>query len=220
MLDGNNYNDLRGRRFGELVVLRDVGRDRRYVRWLCECSCGSEILVRSDKLVGGRRWCCDWRVHRDKGTRAVPREHSERSNPSEYQSWRHMIARCENSNHDNFKNYGGRGIGVCERWRKSFSLFLLDMGLRPSRLHSIERDDVNGDYEPGNCRWATTREQSRNRRDTVFIEWGGDRRKLVEVCEEFGVSRSVVGSRLRIGWSVDRALTAPVRKKRSVKRYH
>jgi hypothetical protein len=107
------------------------------------------------------------------------------SQSAEYGCWNNMRLRCTNPNDKVFKHYGGRGISVCERW-ESFENFIADMGKRPSAAHSIEREDVNGNYTPDNCVWATQREQARNRRNTVYIEHEGVSRKLIEVAEETG----------------------------------
>jgi hypothetical protein len=215
-MDGNNLHDLRGLVYGELRAVRILGRSRRYAVWLCECSCGAEVRVRSDKLVSGRRVFCTWRVHGRKACRGLSPS-GIRSNRLTYNSWKSMRERCESKDHKNYDNYGGRGIFVCERWRLSFAAFLEDMGSRPGSEYSIERDDVNGNYEAGNCRWATDREQRRNKRSTTWVEWGGERRRLVDLCEEREISGPVVRGRLKMGWSLARALVTPVRKKACVK---
>lgn len=121
------------------------------------------------------------------------------------------MGRCCNPKNEKWKNYGGRGVTVCDRWRLSFDDFLADMGERPSILYSIDRDDVNGHYEPGNCRWATNAEQCENRTDTIWVDWRGGRRKLIDVIRETGAKGTVVRSRLAIGWPLARALEAPIR---------
>jgi hypothetical protein len=102
------------------------------------------------------------------------------SRTKEYISWQGMHARCKNSNNPGFKNYGGRGIKVCERWENSFLNFLQDMGPKPSKDHSLDRIDNNGNYEPSNCRWATQYEQGNNRRNNIFIEHNGKSRSVAE----------------------------------------
>jgi len=131
----------------------------------------------------------------------------------EYQSWEHMKQRCYSIKHKNYKNYGGRGVMICDRW-KDFQNFLADMGPKPTPRHTIERIDTNGHYEPGNCRWATNGEQQRNRRDTVFVDYRNGKRKLVELCEELGLKREVVYGRIKMGWTVYDALHIPVRGER------
>lgn len=117
-----------------------------------------------------------------------------------------MHQRCSNPQHENFKHYGGRGIKVCERW-KSFEAFMEDMGPRPTLGHSIERKQVNGDYEPSNCYWATQREQMRNIRNNVKVEIGGEERLLIDECERRGIPYQTAYMRLRRGMAPEQALS-------------
>lgn len=115
----------------------------------------------------------------------------------EYRAWQAMISRCERPANKSFSDYGGRGIAVCARWRESFAAFLEDMGTRPSPKHSLDRHpDNNGNYEPGNCRWATAEEQQLNRRDTIRI--GG--RLLREAANAAGLNFITVKGRIYRGW--------------------
>jgi hypothetical protein len=127
----------------------------------------------------------------------------------EYHIWHNMRTRCTPGWRE-FHNYGGRGISVCERWANSFEAFYEDMGPRPSENHSIDRIDNDGNYEPGNCRWATRKEQGRNTRFNVMIEYNGAIRCAAEWAEIFRLSTSNILSRLSLGWSIERALTTPV----------
>lgn len=127
----------------------------------------------------------------------------------EYESWRGMNERCNNPNHNRYDLYGGRGIVVCERWRK-FENFLEDMGLKPSPTHSIDRyPNKDGNYEPVNCRWATDAEQVRNNSRTHFIEHNGIRLCLTDWALRVGMKRNTLQSRLRLGWNIEDALNAP-----------
>lgn len=126
----------------------------------------------------------------------------------EYKSWGQMLNRCRNPNAHNFKHYGGRGVTVCERW-KQFANFLADMGPRPHG-HSIDRRDNNGNYEPGNCFWATKEEQARNKRTSRSIECRGRRMRLQEAAEIVGISRQRLMSRLDSGWTDYQAAETPV----------
>ncbi len=123
---------------------------------------------------------------------------------------RGMIDRCENPKATYYKDYGGRGIKVCKRWRESVEAFVADMGPRPSPKHTIDRIDNDGDYEPGNCRWATMRQQHRNTRKTIMVEWKGITKPLKDWEEELGFSDKTLYHRLHtFGWSVERAFTTP-----------
>jgi hypothetical protein len=202
--------DILGRRYGCLTVVRQVDSIRRglkksYAAWLCLCDCGEEVILKGQRLRAGRHKACGrsghfWRSGKNPNAAC---------HKLEYQSWLRMKQRCYSVKCRNYKNYGGRGIMICDRW-KDFQNFLADMGPRPSAKHSIERIDVNGHYEPTNCRWATAKEQARNCRDTVYVEYRGRRHKLIELCEELGLKREVVYGRIKKGWKVYDALYYPV----------
>jgi hypothetical protein len=117
-----------------------------------------------------------------------------------------MIGRCENSRSPDFALYGGRGIRICQRWRNDFTAFLTDMGPRPSPKHSIDRVDSNGNYEPGNCRWATPTEQARNTSRNVRLTVDGVTGCVAELADARGLRRSTVYGRLRRGTSPEHAL--------------
>lgn len=127
-----------------------------------------------------------------------------------YTIWNGMLSRCHNPTDKSWKRYGGRGIYVCARWRASFPAFRDDMGVRPSKRHSIERRDNDGPYSPENCVWATAQEQDRNKRSNVWITRDGRTLIVSDWAREFGLSPAVVQSRLRIGWDIERALRTPV----------
>ena len=122
-----------------------------------------------------------------------------------------MKARCLNTNAPNYTSYGGRGITICERWM-SFVNFLADMGERPPGT-SLDRIDNDRDYCPDNCRWATPRQQSRNTRIARLITFNGETMRVVEWAERLGLNEYIIRSRLKYGWSVERALTRPVKKR-------
>jgi len=121
-----------------------------------------------------------------------------------------MLLRCNDPNVDAYPWYGGRGIRVCERWQ-NFENFLADVGLRPSKAHTIERNDVNGHYEPGNVRWATRREQGANKRNNRHITAFGETLHMQEWCRRFDIKQGTLWDRLDRGWPVERALSEPVK---------
>lgn len=153
----------------------------------------------------------------DRGGGKVTHGHSRAGAVTvEYSTWNSMMARCFNSEVQHFDRYGGRGITVCARWASSFEAFLEDMGPRPSPEHSLDRYPNNdGNYEPGNCRWATKKEQSRNMRTNRIVNFQGRDMTLAEAVEIAGLPRNVVSARLNShGWSVQDALTKPVEGRR------
>ncbi len=131
-----------------------------------------------------------------------------------YYSWNNMRTRCHNEKAPEYSRYGGRVIKVCERW-SSFKNFLEDMGPKPSKKHSLDRIDNEGNYTPENCRWATVGEQSRNRRTNHMITFKGLTLCLKDWAAKTGMKHTTLSMRLtKYGWSVDKALTTPVRKRR------
>jgi hypothetical protein len=127
----------------------------------------------------------------------------------EYKIWASMKQRCLNPNQKGYLNYGGRGVRVCTRWCDSFEAFLADLGRRPSPRHQLDRIDNDGDYEPGNVRWALRAVQNRNRRGNRWIEFNGERRVLKDWADLLGMRPGMLRKRLELGWSVERALATP-----------
>lgn len=158
---------LMGQRFTRLVVLDRAGSNARGTsRWLVQCDCGTRKIVRGDVLTRKAEptKSCGC-LHLEILRRSHRLVHGD-SRSAEWWTWIGMIQRCEDANHHNWERYGGRGITVCERWRSSYAVFLADMGRKPSPKHSIDRYPNNsGNYEPGNCRWATASEQRQNQRN-------------------------------------------------------
>jgi len=129
---------------------------------------------------------------------------------AEYRAWQTMRLRCLNPENEAYPDYGGRGITVCDRWLESPRHFFEDMGPKPSPMHELDRINNDGNYEPGNCRWATRKINDRNRRNNHWVEIAGERKTLAEWCELRRLPRSTVQKRLRAGWTPDRALSEPV----------
>lgn len=190
-----------GVKLGRLLLLSSAKIDGR-VRWLCRCDCGREKRIRDDALRSGATSSCGC-LSVEKSTERVSR-HGLHKAPG-YSSWNAMISRCTRPENDNFKHYGGRGISVCERW-KSVELFLEDMG-RPSPGQQIDRIDVNGNYEPGNCRWVSAKENANNRRNNVLISAFGAEMPAIEWSEKLGVPRPTIATRLRRGWPPEKAVS-------------
>jgi hypothetical protein len=175
--------------------------------WLCRCECGTERSVRERVLRDGSSKSCGC-------IRSEQFKTHGRSGTPEYTAWTEMNRRCSNKNCNVYKHYGGRGVKVCDRWKNSFENFLEDMGEKPSENHSIDRfPDKNGDYEPGNCRWATRREQATNRRNNHIIEYEGKSLTLTEWAELYGIYPKSLRARLRYGWDFQKAISEPINPK-------
>jgi len=132
------------------------------------------------------------------------------SKTPEYGAWVNMKQRCYNPNDKFYYAYGGRGILVCERWKSSFKAFYADIGPRPSKSHSLDRIDVNGNYEQGNCRWATAIEQLSNQRRNVLVQYQGEKLTLAEAGRRAGLPDGIVYNRIKSGWSADESVNTPV----------
>jgi hypothetical protein len=159
--------DLTGQTFGRLTVVGRAGSDvHGNIMWECQCACGGSIKTRANSLRSGHTISCGCAGRANLAMRTKHGAATRSMRTSEYGIWGHMIQRCSNPKYHNFQYWGGRGISVCREWRDSFEAFLAHIGPRPSRKHSLDRfPDVNGNYEPGNVRWATRAEQLTNSRD-------------------------------------------------------
>lgn len=195
-----------GDKFHMLTLVQELPRVDKMRQWRVRCDCGTILdVLQKSFMSGGNRKSCGCAAEKPQilhGLSKIP----------EYRHWVNMISRCENLNTPWFEHYGGRGIRVCDRWRSDFRTFLADMGPRPSVRHSLDRVDVNGHYEPKNCRWATPKAQSRNQRSNHVVEVNGWKMTLAEAAEKASVSYNTVLFRLKRGWSIDDALKYPAKK--------
>lgn len=197
-------NDLSGQRFGRLTVIAPAFiRKGGYGYYTCRCVCGTVKTVAACNLRTGSTVSCG--CHR----KSFRRTHGQ-SKTKEYRTWRSMIGRCYNKKDGEYHRYGARGIKVCAAWRHSFPTFLADMGFCPEG-YSIERIDNNGDYCATNCRWATVLEQGQNKRNNRILTHNGITLTLSAWSRKASIRLTTLHSRLRQGWSVERALTEPVR---------
>jgi hypothetical protein len=209
--------DLRGQRFGRLVVEAE-SRKRGMRAWVCLCDCGvRKTCITNVLLTGNTKSCGCYR--RDLGV-VISTTHGGTGTP-EHVAWRGLLSRCfsRRIGSRDWRDYAARGITVCDRWRYSFDNFLADMGKRPGPGYSIDRIDTNGNYTPENCRWATAVEQNRNKRSNRVIEHDGKRMTLVEWSEVTGISRELIYARIvRLGWTVERTLMTPAQKTKRSRR--
>lgn len=203
-------NDLTGRRFTRLVVLQFARRNLRGdVYWECLCDCGKIRTVYARHLLQGRTrscgcWSKDGLLHLRHGHNRV-----QKRTPT-YTCWAAMIGRCYNPNNQDFPRYGGRGITVCAEWHTSFEAFLRDMGEKPIGM-SIERKDNEKGYFFANCKWATATEQANNRHTNTFLTFNNETHNLSGWAKIKGFSADCLKQRIRLGWSIEKALTTPVR---------
>lgn len=189
--------DLTGRRFGRLIVTKRASNAGRCIRWHCVCTCdrGRATISHAADLRRGKSTSCGCLGAE---TQAVHGHASLGRKSPEYISWQHMIARCYNKNDVSYAHYGGRGIEVCAHWRSSFEAFLKYIGRRPSAQHSLDRHpDNDGNYKPGNVRWATPTEQTRNKRTNRFFPFRGKTLCLADWAKAFGIHRATLGRRLQ-----------------------
>lgn len=204
---------LNGQRFGRLVAGDAVRKGSKW-RILCKCDCGNEKSIQYDNLKNGSSTSCGCRCKEVTILRSTKHGDCQRGKRApEFTVWASMIARCTNPKTKYFNRYGGRGITVCQKWRDSYESFLTDVGRRPSAKHSIDRINNNGNYEPGNVRWATSLEQNNNRRDNVIWEFSGKRQTIGQWGQELNIKPKLLWQRRFVAkWSLEKTLTTPVRK--------
>ena len=197
-------NNIEHRRYGRLVVdafvgSRRVGKQSKRF-WRCRCDCGASVDLPYSALSTGNTRSCGCLG------REANIKHGAYRDPT-YGVWSAMHQRCRATSAPAFKGYGGRGITVCERWR-DYKNFAADLGPRPTG-GTLERIDVNGNYEPSNCRWASAKDQANNRRNNRRITHNGVTKTVAEWARDLGVSRVSVLYRLAAGWSVEETITIP-----------
>lgn len=190
-------------RFGDYTVLGDGPHHPKVRLARCRCACGTIRNVETAKLRSGRSTCCKTCAGKS-AKRITGMRHGMSATP-EYDAWSSMKSRCNNPDAHNYARYGGRGITICSRWQEGFEAFFDDMGPRP-KGGLLDRIDNDGNYEPGNCRWATRVQQSANRRCTYRV----DDEALSIKARERGLSVGAVRQRVKRGWSLEQALNAPV----------
>lgn len=201
--------DITGQRYGRLVALhRDASRGRR-TAWVFQCDCGIICSRGLEGIRGKMTESCGCLRRDTTRDRSLTHGHTvNRLGSRTYRAYGHAKARCYNPHDEKFPQYGGRGIQMNEEWADDFAAFLRDMGECPPKL-TLERIDVNGHYEPGNCRWATSYDQSRNRTDNVFVEHNGQRMVLKDYAAAVGVNYKALHVRYRTqGQKLEEAVAA------------
>jgi hypothetical protein len=198
--------NLTGKKFGRLTVLKRSEKRNANVSWECLCECGKTIVAFGFDLKRGHTSSCGC-LQVDAVTK-----HNLWKSPI-YKIWLSMIQRCTNSRASHYKDYGGRGIAVCDRWLNSFECFYEDMNYGYHKGLSIERIDVNGNYTPNNCKWIAKSEQQNNKRNNHLITYNGKTQTLTQWAIELNINSSTLNKRItRSGWSTEDALTKRLQK--------
>lgn len=201
--------DLKGQRFGRLLVFNRNSENDKYgrTRWDCRCDCGNVVTIYSNCLrrKEGTKSCgC-----LNKEVVKITNSTHGLTDSHEYRVWSAIKRRCYNKNCQDYPDYGGRGITMCDEWRNSFEAFYNDMGSRPSSEHSIDRERNNEGYSKDNCRWATKEEQANNKRTSIFYEINGESKTIAQWCQIYKVSYSFAFYRIKeLGFSVEKAIDA------------
>ncbi len=212
---GQQTNQIAGRKFGRLLVLSRAGNCKHgNAMWNCICDCGTVGVFKGRNLkIGKTKSCGCWLLEQ----RRSPKKHGHTSRTkgtsSEYGAWKAMRQRCENPNNPSWKDYGERGITVCERWQ-SFANFIQDMGRKPSPNLSLERVHNDSGYEKGNCVWACRGVQNRNTRRNIILTFNGKSQTLKDWATEYGLNHNTLGFRILRGWPMEKALSQPKQTRR------
>lgn len=192
-----------GHIFGRLTVISRANNIGKQTAWNCLCVCGNAKVVMGAHLQSGNTTSCGC------FRKEVATSHGMRHTKI-YGVWTHMRDRCYNKSDKRYNCYGGRGISVCDRWLDSFENFFADMGEAPEKM-SLDRINVNGDYCPDNCRWATNEQQANNTRTNHFLELGEERFTVAQWSRKTGIRSHTILRRIALGWPINDVLCKPVR---------
>ena len=199
--------DLKGEKFGRLTIIEQQGIDKnRRALWLCRCDCGSEVVLTSTILVSGHAKSCG--CLRKEKTSERAKTHGL-SKTRIYAIWCHMKDRCYNQNETKYKDYGGRGITICDEWLHDFQAFY-DWAMANGYADNltIDRKDVNGNYCPENCRWANAKTQASNKRTSHLISYNGKTQTMKQWADELGIKYPKLASRINtLHWDIEKAFT-------------
>lgn len=214
----NHYNpnqriDLTGKKFGRWTVIEFAFIENRVTYWKCQCECGTIRNVSGYNLRKGKSKSCGC-LHRELMAKMkFAKTHGlYYENPRLYQIWQNMKNRCYNKNVEKYKCYGARGIMVCDEWIHDFKAFY-EWALKNGYNNqlTIDRIDVNGNYEPKNCRWLNMKDQSQNKRTNHYITFQGETKTLQQWADKIGIKSSIIRKRLKRGWDTEKALFFPIK---------
>jgi hypothetical protein len=201
--------DITGKTFGRLTAIAPVGKSPGgHIKWLCICDCGTESVAEAGNLKRRTRSCGCLGTEMSSKRNTT---HGMAGRP-EYNSWASLRSRCLSKTDPGYSYYGGRGIKICDRWVDSFENFYADMGARPSTKHSIDRINNEEGYSKRNCRWATRKEQARNKRNNVILTFNGKTLCAPDWERKTGIRATIIRQRISRGWSEERSLTQTVRR--------
>jgi len=198
----NKKTWLIGSNFGRWVVIGPSVIKNMSIHWWCKCECGSETYVSQSNLFKGASRSCGCLKRELSTIRATKHGHNTKKQTAEYRCWHHMIFRCDSPKDASYHRYGGRGITVCKEWY-DFRNFLKDMGLKPFSKAELDRIDNDGNYEPGNCRWATRSQNTSNQSRSVKLTYNGRTTNITHWAEELGVLNLRISHLLKRGLPFD-----------------
>jgi hypothetical protein len=214
-------SDISGARFGSLTVTGIAGK-RVYtngmsIYFTCKCDCGEEIVAQRSNILAGKSSCGCNKIKRKTAPRGSSSHHL-------FKTWSHMIDRCTNPSNKSFRDYGGRGISVCERWTfgeggaTGFECFIHDIGPRPAPGLMLERLDNSNNYTPDNCAWIDRKGQNSNKRSNIIVEIGAQRLTVAEWARRRGISEFTIYRRIGAGWDPVRAIKEPLKRRATRRR--
>lgn len=209
--------DLTGQQFGRLTVLEHKGRDEnRNQFWLCKCECGNEKIIRSANLKSGNTKSCGCLNNEMLPKRSKSNIKHGMCNTRIYNIWSGLKSRCNYKGNDSYQSYGARGIKVCKEWEKDFISFY-DWAMQNDYNDnlSLDRIDNNGDYEPGNCRWATEIEQKNNTSYNTVLDYRGEKLTMAEIARKYNVNYDMFIRRIQRGWDIERAINEPSKRRKN-----
>lgn len=209
---GRKLIDLTGQKFGRLTVIKYMGLDKNHKStWLCRCECGNEKIIRKSDLTSGNTKSCGCYIKEITSKRS--KTHGLKKSPI-YNIWQNMKKRCYNKNCKSYKDYGARGIKICDEWLNiiNFHNWAITNGYKKGL--SIERVDVNGNYEPSNCTWIPLEEQARNKRSNHLITCNGETHCIAEWAEILGIKRHKIEDRInKLKWSENKTIETLIKEK-------
>lgn len=207
------FIDLTGQKFGKLTVTGKANSNGHHTRWNCKCDCGNECTIYATNLTRGNSKSC--------GCLALEKVSThKKSNTRLYRVWAGIKRRCYNKQVTAYANYGGRGITMCDEWKNDFQAFYnwaMSTGYdenAPYGQYTIDRIDVNGNYEPSNCRWATLTEQTQNTRNNLVITHNGETKTVPQWAKIYGINKKTIYTRIySYGWDKEKAIITPIKHK-------